>query len=65
MKLSVAQIDHKKAFDRVPHSGVIKCVDPYKITQWYLALYNPVWVNEDQHDTGPETRHPWNRTNKQ
>ena len=29
--LSMAWIDYKKAFDSVPHSWILKCLDMYKI----------------------------------
>ena len=62
--LSTAWIDYKKAFDSVPHSWILKCIQMYKIHSVLITFvrrkHEPI---EDQHDTSPKGRSSRDRTN--
>ena len=62
--LSTAWIDYKKAFDSVPHSWILKCLqmyrDPPSTYNIQRRKHEPM---EDQHDTSPQGRSSRDRTN--
>ena len=63
--LSTAWIDYKKAFDSVPHSWILKCLQMYKIHPVLITfIEESMSPMEDQHDTSPQGRSSRDRTNK-
>ena len=62
--MSTAWIDYKKAFDSVPHSWILKCLQMYKINPVLITFieekHEPM---EDQHDTSQQGRSSRDRTN--
>ena len=62
--LSTAWIDYKKAFDSVPHSWILKCLQMYKIHPVLITFIEESMSQwEDQHDTSPQGRSSRDRTN--
>ena len=60
--LSTAWIDYRKAFDSVPHSWILTCLQMYKIHPVLIQRrkHEPM---EDQHDTSQQGRSSRDRTN--
>ena len=62
--LSTAWIDCKKAFDSVPHSWTLKCLQMYKIHPVLITfIEESMKPMEDQLDTSPQGRSSRDRTN--
>ena len=62
--LSTAWIDYKRAFDSVPHSWILKCLQMYKIHPVLITFVEESMSQmEDQHDTSPQGRSSRDRTN--
>ena len=61
--LSTASIDYKKAFDSVPHSWILKCLQMYKIHPVLITFIEESMSQWKQHDTSPQGRSSRDRTN--
>ena len=62
--VSTARIDYKKAFDSVPHSWILRCLQMYKIHPELIAFMEQSMSQlEDQHDSSTQGGGLRDRTN--